>query len=54
MSECRILYFGEAIVEDAADVASVDLVSAAKTASSIHPDLAPSEIIASIRQAPDG
>lgn len=39
MSECRILYFRGGILEDATDVASDDLLEAAKAASSSHPEL---------------
>jgi hypothetical protein len=39
MPECRILYFRGGILEDTADLASGDLLDAAKTASSTHPHL---------------
>ncbi|HWI87888.1 MAG TPA: hypothetical protein VNS11_01400 [Sphingomicrobium sp.] len=39
MSTCRILYFRGGILEDAAELASEDLLEAAKSASSRHPDL---------------
>jgi hypothetical protein len=39
MPQCRILYFRGGILEDSAELASGDLLDAAKTASSHHPDL---------------
>ena len=39
MPDCRILYFRGGILEATDELASVDLVTAAKTASSRHPHL---------------
>lgn len=39
MSQCRILYFRGGILEATEELTSVDIVSAAKAASSKHPHL---------------
>ena len=39
MPECRILYFRGGILEDTSEPLPGDLVEAAKTASSTHPEL---------------
>ena len=39
MSECRILYFQGGILKDTSDLLSGDVVEAARTASSMHPEL---------------
>jgi hypothetical protein len=39
MSQCRILYLRESILEDTAELTSDDLIEAARMASSTHPHL---------------
>lgn len=39
MSQCQILYFRGGILEDTDELSSVDILAAAKTASSKHPHL---------------